>query len=143
MSEYRGSHSVIGKRVGWTYASPSSSESFALLFLALLLAAPVTLVVVVFGPLRLFFSNDSLTLGVDEGLGEGEGIGLASVSAGPAPSSSEESPASARSSASRSAMVAPDDYGSSLVSRLSEIQLSPDGFGKLNKRIGWKAVELD
>lgn len=91
-----------------TYASPSSSESFALGFLVLFPAAPVTFVLF-FGPLILFFSDDSLTLGVDEGFGEGEEIGLESVSEGLALSSSEESPASARSSASRSAMVATGD----------------------------------
>lgn len=90
-----------------TYASPSSSESFVLDFLVLLLAAPVTLVLF-FGPPVLFFSDDSLTLGVDEDFGEGEEIGLGSASEGLAPSSSEESPASAKSSASKSAMVAPD-----------------------------------
>lgn len=129
MTEYGGSHSIIYKMIMRTYASPSSSESFALAFLVLLLEAPVPLVIF-FGPLVLFLSEDSLTLGVDEGLGEGEEMGLASVSEGLTPSSSESSPARARSSASRSAIVAWDDYSRSLQSLLCEYQPKPNDFGK-------------
>lgn len=107
MRKYRGSLSTTEKVIVPTYASPSSSESFPLGFLVLLPAAPVTFVLP-FGPPMLFFSDDSLTFGVDDDFGEGEEMGLASVSEGLAPSSSEESPASARSSASRSAMIPSD-----------------------------------